>query len=60
MGRVGVSGIQVDHLLRVAVVGSYDEGVSRLLARFVDRADCRIGVGNGFDGCVKDAGMPDL
>ncbi len=60
MGRVGGSGVQVDHLLRVAVVSSYDEGVTRLLARFVDRTDCRVGVGNSFDGCVKHAGMPDL
>jgi hypothetical protein len=30
------------------------------LARFVDRADCRVGVSNSFYGCVKHAGMPDL
>lgn len=60
MSRVWGSGVQVDHLLRVAMVGRYDESVARVLACFVDRADCRVGVGNGFDGCVKDAGMPDL
>ncbi len=60
MSRVWGSGGQVDHLLRVAVVSRYEEGVARLLARFVDRADCRVGVSNSFDGCVKHAGMPDL
>lgn len=60
MGRVWGSCVQVDHLFRVAVVSRYDEGVARLLARFVDNADCRVGVGNGFDSCVIHAGMPDL
>ena len=60
MSRVWGSRVQVDHLLRVAVVGRYEEGVARLLARFVDRADRRVGVGDSFDGCVKDACVPDL
>lgn len=60
MGRVGGSSVQVDHLFRVSVVGGNDEGVSHLLARFVDRADCRVGVGDGFNGCVKDARVPNL
>ena len=60
MSRVWGSGVQVDHLLRVAVVSRYEEDVARILARFVDRADCRVGVSNSFDGCVKHAGMPDL
>jgi hypothetical protein len=60
MGRVGGSRVQVDHLLRIAVVGRYDKGVARLLARFVDRADRRVGVGDGFDGRIKDARVSDL
>jgi hypothetical protein len=60
VGRVGGSRVQVDHLLRIAVIGRYEEGVARLLARFVDRTDGCVGVGDGFDGCVKDAGVPDL
>ena len=60
MGRVWGSGVQIDHLLRVAVISRYKERVARLLARFVDRADCRVCVANSFDGCVKHAGMPDL
>jgi hypothetical protein len=60
MGRVWGSRLQVDHLFRVSVVGCYNEGVARLLACFIDRADRRVGVGDGFNGCVKDARVPDL
>ena len=60
MGRVGGSRVQVDHLFRVSVVGCYEECVARLLACVVDRANRRVGVGDGFDGCVKDARVSDL
>ena len=60
MGRMGGSRVQVDHLFRVSMVGGYNEGVAHLLARFVDRADRRVGVGDGLDGCVKDARVPNL
>ena len=40
MSRVWSSCVQVNHLLCVAVVSRYDEGVARLLARFVDCSDC--------------------
>lgn len=60
MGRVWGARVQVDHLLRVSVVGRYEEGVTRLLARFIDRADGRVCVGDGFHRCVKDARVPDL
>jgi len=51
---------QVHHLLRITVIGRYDEGVACLLTRFIDRTDGCISVSDGFDGCLKDAGMADL
>ena len=60
MGRVWRARVQIDHLLRVAVVCRYEEGVARLLARFVDRANRRVCVGDGFHRCVKNTRVPDL
>jgi hypothetical protein len=60
MSRVRGARLQVNHLLRIAVVGRYDQSVTRLLARLVDRTDGCVGVGNGLDSRLKDAGMADL
>ena len=43
MRGVRVPGLLVDHLLRVAVISSDQQDVSRLLASLVDSADGLIG-----------------
>ena len=49
MRSVGVSGIVVDHLLGVTMVGSNEQDVSSLLASFVDRADSLVGSSDGLN-----------
>ena len=44
-----VSGLFVDHLLGVAVIGSDQQGVSGLLASLVDSADGPFGSRDSFD-----------
>jgi hypothetical protein len=61
----GVCGVRstrlgIDHLFRVTVIGSDEENVTRLFARFVHRADSFVGVRDGFDGGVVDTCVADL
>ncbi len=60
MSRVRGARLQVYHLLRITMIGGYDECVARLLARLVDRTDRCVGVGDGLDSRFKDARMADL
>ena len=60
MSRVRGARLQVYHLLRITMIGGYDECVARLLARLVYRTDRCVGVGDGLDSRFKDAGMADL
>jgi hypothetical protein len=60
MSRVRGARLKIDHLLRITVVGRYDQGVPCLLACLVDRTDGRVGVGDGLDSRLKDTRMADL
>ena len=60
MSRVWGARLWVNHLLCIAVIGSYEEGVARLLACFVDRTNGCVRVGNGLDSSFEDARMADL
>ena len=60
MRCVRVARLWVNHLLCIPVIGSYEEGVARLLARLVDRTNGCVCVGDGFDSCFEDARMADL
>jgi hypothetical protein len=58
--RVWRTRVQVHHLFRVTMVSRDKEGVPCLLARLIDRTNCRVSVCNGFDGSLKNARMADL
>lgn len=60
MSRVRGACLWVDHLLRIPVIGSYEEDVARLLARLVDRTNGCVRVGDGLDSSFEDARMADL
>jgi hypothetical protein len=60
MSRVRGARLRVNHLFRITVVGSYEEGVARLLARRVDRTNGCVRVGDGLDSRFEDARMADL
>ena len=60
MSRVRGARLWVNHLLRIPVIGSYEEDVARLLARLVDRTNGCVRVGDGLDSRFEDARMADL
>jgi hypothetical protein len=60
MSGVWGARLWVNHLLCIAVIGSYEEGVARLLARFIDRTNGCVRVGDGLDSRFEDARMADL
>jgi hypothetical protein len=58
--RVWRTCFQVHHLLRVTMISRYDEGVARLLARLIDRADRCVSVCDGLDSSLENACMANL
>ncbi len=60
MRRVRCARLGVHHLLRVAVVRGDEQRVACLLARSIDRADCRVCMRDRLDCRVKDARVADL
>lgn len=57
---VWVTGLGVDHLLSVTVVGSNEQNITSVLACLVDDADGLIGVGDSLHGSIIDTGVTNL
>jgi len=52
--------LRIQHLLRIPVVSSDQEDISRFLARFVHGADCQVRLGNRFYCSVEYPRMANL
>jgi hypothetical protein len=57
---VGCSGIGIEHLLGVTVVGGDEQEITSFLTGFVDCADCCIRLSDSFNGRVKYTCVADL